>query len=73
MDSVVISRFSAVCVLMGYLATLSLIKVDAGEMTFELPDKEKMCFHEIVKKGVSCVLEFQVLSIFLLLDDIFLI
>jgi hypothetical protein len=29
---------------------------------FELPDNEKMCFHEVVEKGVKCTLEFQVNS-----------
>jgi len=32
----------------------------AGELTFELPDNEEMCFYEFVDKGVECVLEFQV-------------
>ena len=32
----------------------------AGELTFELPDNEKQCFHEIIDKGVKCTLEFQV-------------
>lgn len=35
---------------------------DAAELTFELPDNEKMCFHEFVQKGVECVLEFQVIE-----------
>jgi protein ERP2 len=35
---------------------------DAGELTFELPDNEKMCFHEYISKGVECVLEFQVIE-----------
>ena len=40
---------------------LTLIRlVGAGEFTFELPDNEKMCFYEVVKKGVECVLEYQV-------------
>jgi len=34
----------------------------AGELTFELPDNEKMCFYEFVQKGVECVLEYQVNS-----------
>jgi len=57
-----ISRLTAACVglFIASLVIVSLNVVEAGEMTFELPDKEKMCFHEIVKKGVSCVLEYQV-------------
>ena len=39
---------------------VSIDQTDAGELTFELPDNEKMCFHEFVEKGVECVLEFQV-------------
>jgi len=30
------------------------------EFTFELPDNEKMCFYEVLKKDVKCTLEFQV-------------
>ena len=32
----------------------------AGEMTFELPDSVKQCFHENIEKGVKCTLEYQV-------------
>jgi len=40
---------------------LTLIRFGgASEFTFELPDNEKMCFYETVKKGVECVLEYQV-------------
>jgi protein ERP2 len=31
-------------------------------MTFELPDNEQMCFHEVIDKGIKCVLEFQVIQ-----------
>jgi len=34
----------------------------AHEFTFELPDNEKMCFYEVLKKDVKCTLEFQVSS-----------
>ena len=34
--------------------------VFCGEFTFELPDNEKMCFHEVIEKGVESTLEFQV-------------
>jgi len=30
------------------------------EFTFELPDNEKMCFYEVLKKDVKSTLEFQV-------------
>lgn len=32
----------------------------AGELTFELPDNERMCFYENVPKGEQATLEFQV-------------
>ena len=32
----------------------------AVELTFELPDNEVECFHEVIDKGVECVLEYQV-------------
>jgi len=31
-------------------------------MTFELPDKEKMCFQETIDKDVKCMIEFQVIQ-----------
>lgn len=34
----------------------------SGEMTFELPDKEKMCFYEVIEKDTKCMLEFQVIQ-----------
>ena len=33
----------------------------AGELTFELPDNERMCFHEVVEKDIKCTIEFQVI------------
>jgi protein ERP2 len=36
--------------------------IQAGELTFELPDNEKMCFHEHVQKDIECMLEFQVIE-----------
>ncbi|KAK7095953.1 transmembrane emp24 domain-containing protein 3-like [Littorina saxatilis] len=43
-------------VIAGFLAH----DVLCGELTFELPDNEKMCFHEEIDKGVESTLEFQV-------------
>lgn len=37
----------------------SFAVIDGSELMFELPDNEKMCFHEILEKGVKCSLEFQ--------------
>jgi len=34
----------------------------AVELTFELPDSAKQCFHEDVKAGTKCTLEFQVVT-----------
>jgi p24 family protein gamma-3 len=35
------------------------------ELTFELPDSAKECFHEIIEKDVESTLEFQVATIYL--------
>ncbi|GAB6020198.1 hypothetical protein CHUAL_002919 [Chamberlinius hualienensis] len=32
------------------------------ELTFELPDNAKQCFHEEIKTGVKCTVEFQVVT-----------
>jgi len=43
---------------------LAVAKVcNAGELTFELPDNEKMCFHEEIDKSVQTNLEFQVRTV----------
>ncbi|KAI8785638.1 transmembrane emp24 domain-containing protein 3 [Biomphalaria glabrata] len=34
----------------------------SGELTFELPDNEKMCFYENVEQGEQATLEFQVIT-----------
>ena len=36
--------------------------VFGGELTFELPDNDKMCFYENVDKGVQATIEFQVMK-----------
>jgi hypothetical protein len=41
---------------------LSAATVLAGEYTFELPDNEKQCFHEVIDKGVKSTVEFQVIT-----------
>ncbi|KAK2168922.1 hypothetical protein LSH36_13g12000 [Paralvinella palmiformis] len=48
--------------LLGILLVVTLTMVRAGELTFELPDNERMCFHEIIEKNVKCTLEFQVIT-----------
>lgn len=32
------------------------------ELTFELPDNARQCFHEIIDRGIKCTLEFQVIT-----------
>ena len=48
--------------LLGVLGVLVLVfaLARAGELTFELPDNARECFHEVIEKGVKCALEFQV-------------
>jgi hypothetical protein len=47
-----------------YTSCLFLIfvfkQIGAGELTFELPDNAKECFHEKLKIGSKFSLEFQV-------------
>ena len=40
---------------------------NGNEMTFELPDNEKQCFHEVIDKNVKCTLEYQVNLIILII------
>ena len=39
---------------------MNLGGVTSVELTFELPDSAKECFHEIIEKDVESTLEFQV-------------
>ena len=44
-----------------FLSSISLWKfTSANELTFELPDNAKECFHENLKVGAKFTLEFQV-------------
>lgn len=44
-------------------ASLLLISCTyASELTFELPDNERQCYHEVIDAGVKCTLEFQVIT-----------
>lgn len=38
----------------------SWLQVDSVELTFELPDNAKQCFHEDIQQGVKSTVEFQV-------------
>ncbi|TRY64811.1 hypothetical protein DNTS_004412 [Danionella cerebrum] len=41
---------------------LSVCFVKGSELTFELPDNAKQCFHEEIVSGTKCTLEFQVVT-----------
>jgi len=41
---------------------LYLARVTAVELTFELPDSAKECFHQIIEKDTESTLEFQVVT-----------
>jgi len=53
MASCVIILFSTL------LVSVCWLDCSAYEFTFELPDNERMCFYESLKKDVKCTLEFQ--------------
>lgn len=46
-----------VCLAILFLSNRSL----AVELTFELPDNAKQCFHEDIRQGVVSTVEFQVI------------
>uniref|UniRef100_T1JHC9 GOLD domain-containing protein n=1 Tax=Strigamia maritima TaxID=126957 RepID=T1JHC9_STRMM len=49
--------------LLPLVINLSLFRVLAVELTFELPDNAKQCFHEeILEKNIKCTIEFQVVT-----------
>jgi hypothetical protein len=41
---------------------LTIGGVLATELTFELPDNERQCYHEVIDKGVKSTLEYQVIT-----------
>lgn len=52
---------------MAALISLSLAlgllhSCQAVELTFELPDSAKECFHEIIQEGTQSTVEFQVVT-----------
>jgi len=50
----------AVCL---FLVTASLVSLTGSvELTFELPDSAKECFHEIIEKDTEATVEFQVVT-----------
>jgi len=45
------------------LVFLSQMTANFGmELTFELPDNERQCYHEQIDAGVKCTIEYQVIS-----------
>lgn len=44
----------------GLLCLFNVHTVLSGELTFELPDNERMCFFEHIKESLKSTLEFQV-------------
>ena len=53
------------CLLLVLTVILHLGGVNSVELTFELPDSAKECFHEIIEKDTESTLEFQVRTFFL--------
>jgi len=41
---------------------ISCVRVISVELTFELPDNAKQCFHEDIRQGVKSTVEFQVVT-----------
>ena len=39
---------------------VSIYVVNCEELSFELPDKERMCFHEVLRAGAEAFIEYQV-------------
>lgn len=52
---------SLVCLLLAGLALLVGVH-ECVELTFELPDSAKECFHEVIEKDTESTLEFQVVT-----------
>ena len=63
MNNWIVNKFGTVMVwLVAFTLTLVLHCGGVGgvELTFELPDNAKECFHEIIEKDTESTLEFQV-------------
>lgn len=53
----------ALLLLVAYCCTLlEVCESNSVQLTFELPDNEVQCFYEHINKGVSTVVEFQVVT-----------
>ena len=53
----IVSYYGFFCVV---IFTLSSVSCKSVELTFELPDNAKECFHEDINKGEKASVEFQV-------------
>ncbi|XP_014663161.1 PREDICTED: transmembrane emp24 domain-containing protein 7-like [Priapulus caudatus] len=51
----------SICLLVLGVASILSISL-AVELTFELPDDQRQCFHENIDRGVNCTIEFQVVT-----------
>lgn len=47
-----------------FLQSLLILVVRGEELTFELPDSARQCFHQEIKQGDKCTFEFQVMPIY---------
>ncbi|ESN92721.1 hypothetical protein HELRODRAFT_185153 [Helobdella robusta] len=56
--------FRSACRVLAFVLFLFYVigSVRSEELSFELPDKEKMCFNEVVRQGTPCILEYQVIE-----------
>ena len=58
----IMTSYFHLCLLLALTVILHLGGVNSVELTFELPDSAKECFHEIIEKDTESTLEFQVRS-----------
>lgn len=56
------SRSQLIVCFVLWLSASSIRLTGSVELTFELPDSAKECFHEIIEKDVESTLEFQVVT-----------
>lgn len=58
----IMTSYSHFCLLLVLTVLLHMGGVNSVELTFELPDSAKECFHEIIEKDTESTLEFQVVT-----------
>ena len=69
----IMSSYFHCCLLLVLTVILHLGGVNSVELTFELPDSAKECFHEIIEKDTESTLEFQVRTFLYLLVWLWLV